>query len=59
MSDGRTYHPGGYIPPGRTQIVLGVAECIVVADDVRSGRYRCSRTDDAHLKAAHSDGENR
>lgn len=49
------YHPGGYIPPGLATVTIGVAECIISAADLSARRLRCSRTDSAHLKAAHPD----
>ncbi len=53
----RTFSKGGYIPTGLTEVTVGVGECIIRVDDMRAGRYRCGRRDEAHLKAAHLDGE--
>ncbi len=55
--DGQTFHSGGYIPGGTVQVTLDALECIIAAADLRAGRCRCSRADDAHLKAAHSRGQ--
>lgn len=50
------YSSGGYIPGGPVPVQIGIAECIMAAADVRIARWRCSRTDPAHLAAAgHAD----
>ncbi len=57
MTDnGQTFHSGGYIP-GTVEVALDRCEHIISADDIQAGRYRCSRADEAHLKAAHPNGE--